>query len=338
MFNVSNKKFVKSYMLACFFVFSSFVYADVDITGLDGITINAWSGISSDLEGSDNYCVVSFVETCTGPWWNRTCNSQPRHYDIAAYTSGTTDGAGNFYLTHDGNGTDTLRVIFDWTNPVVGTFQMSHFYQTGYTAPPGSPYAPGATSCAQTQSQNTITIKVLEVDLASAVAGTYSETFSVDACRLNNGGSSTVECHARVGFSVELPELIQITKLQDFNFGSWPGFGDVQDSRDFCVFRNGYGGFSLTATGNNDSGGEYRVSSGSSVIPYAVEFSDGGSWFSVAPSTTLSGSTTGFSGDSTRDCGGGVTHSMRVTMLEANLTATDVGNYSDTITILVQPE
>lgn len=324
LFSISKQCF----LLIVFVLATTQVSADVSISGLDDITINAWSGVSNNLEGSDTYCTLSCNNNCR----------RPRHYDVAAYTSGPTDGAGNFYLTHTGDGSTTLRVFLDWTNPVVGTFTLTNYSVTGYTAPPSSPFAPGATNCGDPNSQNTITMRVAEADLASALAGTYAGTLQIDVCRLNGSGTSTLECLVPVSFSVTLPELIQITQLQDFNLGVWSGLGAAQSSDDFCVFRNGYGGFSITAAGSNDAGGSFRLGSGSNFVPFSVEFGSGGAWHPVSPSTTLSSSLTGFAGDSTRNCGGGTTHSMRVTVQESDLNNADVGSYSDVITVLVQPE
>jgi hypothetical protein len=302
------------------------LFADVSISGINNVTINSWSGISNSLEGSDTYCVIS----CNG-----ACN-QPQTFDVAAYTSGPTDASGNFYLTHTGNGTTTLRTAFEWTNPTRGTFTMTNYNVTGFTAPPSSPYAPGATSCAQANSQNRITIKIAEGDLATALAGTYSGVYSIDMCRVNNGGN-TVECVAPVGFTVTLPELIQITQLKNFMLTTWAGVGSVQRSEDFCVFRNGYGGFAITATGNNDAGGNFRLRSGSNTIPYSVQFNDGGAWHNAVPGSQLSNSVTGFTGVSRRNCGGSTSHTMRVTIQEMDLSAARSGDYTDTITILVEP-
>ena len=304
------------------------VKADVSISGLDDITINAWNGLSNDLEGTDTYCAISCSNNC----------NQPRHYDVAAYTSGPTDGAGNFYLVNTADGTTTLRVTFEWINPVRGTFTMTNYNVTGYTAPPSSPFAPGATSCADPNSQNTIRIRIAAADLATALAGTYSGTLYIDLCRLSNSGNSTFECVAPVNFTVTLPELTQLTQLQDFSLGNWVGVGNAQATDDFCVFRNGYGGFAITANGNNDSGGNFKVSSGTNTLPYSIEFSDGGAWYSAAPGSTLNAATTGFTGNSTRDCGGGTSHKMRVTLQQLDLGAAQAGAYSDTVTIRIEPQ
>jgi len=241
-----------------------------------------------------------------------------------------------FNLTHDGDGSTTLPITFEWTNPVCGTYTMLDYSSTGITAPP-SPFAPGATSCAAANSQNTITVTIASADLASAIAGTYSETLSIDACRVNGGGG-TVECEAAIEFIVDIPELIQITQLQNFNFGSWSGVGDIQGVNPFCVFRNGSGGFAVTATGVHDSGGNFNVVAGAESLRYIVELGAGGGWFELTPGAELPGSTSGFEGIGTRNCGGGTSHSIRLTMAQTDLDARPAGNYSDTITLVVAPD
>lgn len=328
----SSKQFLLAGLCVPLLLASQLTHADVSISGLDDITLDAWAGATDDLVGSDTYCTIS----CSGGW--NDCR-WPRDYDVAAYTDGATDGSGNFYLDHDTNGAaPPLLVTFEWTNPAEGTFTMSDYDTTSYTAPPAPGYAPGATSCAQTNSQNTITITLPASSLASAVAGTYSETFYIDMCRQENG----FECVDPVNFIVDLPELIQITQLQDFDLGTWDASGDIQETNDFCVFRNGYGGFSVTATGDNDSGGNFRLGddpiSPVLFIPYTLEFSEGGAWYEADPNTALSSTTTGFSGDSTRNCGGGTSHSVRVTVGLADLGTSKLGSYSDTITLVVEAD
>ena len=302
------------------------MFAEVSISGLDDITIDAWAGSSSDIEGSDTYCALSCSNSCR---FNRA-----RVYDVAAYTSGPTDGAGNFYLSHDSSSA-TLPVTFEWTNPSQGTFEVKNYNSTFTTVPP-YPYAPGATNCGQANSQNTITIRVKAADLASARAGTYSETFSIDMCRLQNG--FTAECASPVAFSVNLPELIQLTQMKDFDFDEWGGAGDLETTQNFCVFRNGSGGFSLQATGEHNSGGRFHLSNNTETIPYDVSFRGSGSWYSSTPGVSLSSAATNFKGNSTRDCGGGTSHSMRVTVDENELKGAVAGTYTDTITLLVQPD
>lgn len=300
------------------------LHAEVSISGLNNITINSWVGTSGDLQGFDNYCVTSCGSGLFA-WLNGCESAQP--YDVMA--SGPINGSGEFVLTNSQNSTQKLSVVLEWkNNPTASSIQLRNNVR--------SPSVPGAMNCGQADAQNSVTIRILQSSLSSATAGTYTGTFSIDMCRqkflIGN------ECHVPVSFSVTLPKLIQVTKLQNFTFGAWSGSGNVQAARNFCIFRNGSGGFSITASGSNNGGGQFRLSSGSSLIPYRIEFSGSGSWFEATPGSALTGSTTGFKGHSIRDCNGGTNHSMRVTIPAANLAAAPSGNYADTVTIYVQPE
>jgi len=305
------------------------VQADViSISGLDDIVIESWDGGSGDLVGSDDYCVVSCRSNNTTSCPSNT--NRRRNYDVAAYTNGATDGAGNFYLGHD-TSADTLLVNFEFIHPVDGTFTMTNYNVTFFIAR----ILEGAYSCADPNSQVAIRITVPAAELATALAGTYSETFTIDACRLNNANN----CSAIVfeDFQVSIPELIQITGLDDMNFGLWGG-GNVQATEDFCVFRNGYGDFAIEANGTNDSGGSFQLANGGNTIPYQLEVRQTGAFFNVTPGGTLGSGTTGFSGESVRDCGGGVNTQARVTVLATDITGNPAGSYGDTVTLRVEPD
>lgn len=323
--------------IAILSLFSCLSYAEVSISGLENIRISAWAGTSGDLRGSDSYCALSYTQQCTGPWWNRRCTRTAQDYDVAAYTDGASDGAGNFYLQHS-TSSSLLPVRFEWINPQLGAFAMTNYLVTGETAPPTSPYAPGATGCSDLNAQNTIAIIVNAADIGSAPAGMYSETFRIDMCRLNGGGNSSGDCVYPVAFSVELPDLIQITRLDDVAFGVWSGAGELQRVEQFCVFRNGASSFSLVATGSSDQNNSFHLQNGGSLLPYEIEVGDGTAWIPMTPGNLLSSGDTSFVGSSRRDCGGEDSHSLRMSILEADLRAASSGDYRDTVTVVVEPE
>jgi hypothetical protein len=322
-FHLSRPGLTKT--LLCFsLLYCAQSFGVAQISGLDPIQINAWAGTSSDLTGSDTFCTLS----CTG-----ACNraNRRRNYDSAAYTNGVTDGAGNFYIT---NGAHSMMVFFDWTHPVSGTTRMTNYNVTGTP----TPVSAGAYSCtADRNSQTRVDITLPAGQLATARAGTYSETFAMDVCRISGGGYA--ECSAQVNFSVTLPELIQITNLDDVNLGTWSGSGDMQITEDFCVFRNGQGGFSITTNGSNDAGGNFNLRSTAN-LPYTIEYSQGGAFLAASPGTAVPFASSGFTGDSVRDCAvsGGTNTSIRFTVSESELNSKTSGTFSDTIDIFVIPD
>ncbi len=292
--------------------------ADVSISGLDPIRIDAWAGATGDLTGSDTFCTLSCISSCSR-------NSHRRDYDSAAYTNGASDGAGNFYIR---NGSDYLLVYFDWTHPVDGTTRLTNYSRTGQT----TGRVDGAYDCAaDPNSQTRIDITLPVSQLASATAGVYSETFMIDVCRLNNN-NSLAECLAAVDFTVTLPELVQISRLDNIGLGQWSGAGDIQVEEDFCVFRNGSGGFSININSANASGGNFNLV-GTGSAPYLIELDQGSGFSAVSPGAT----TSGYVGSSTRECGNSDNMTMRITVDADDLAALQSGAFSDTIVIVAEP-
>ncbi len=302
-------------------VFVPVAEADVGISGLDAVSINAWAGATNDLVGSDTYCTISCTRSC------RRARHR-RDYDTAAYTNGRTDGAGNFYIR---NGGDYMLVYLDWTHPTDGTVRLTNYSVTGQTTGPVT----GAYDCvADSNSQTRVDITLPAAELATASAGTYSETFMLDVCRLSGG--SAVECLAPVSFSVTLPELVQVTRLDNLNLGTWSGSGDIQLIERFCVFRNGTGGFSILTNGSHDSGGRFHLQD-ATTVPYTLEYTQGSGFFEATPGVGLPSATTGFAGNSTRDCGGADNTAIRVTIDAADLEGLPTGSFSDTLTLYLEP-
>jgi hypothetical protein len=302
----------------------------VQITGLNDININSWAGTSGALQGFDDYCTVS-CQTISG-----VCSSGDRSdYKAAVYTVGVTDAAGNFYIS---NGNDDMQVELKWTHPISGTFILSNYNVTLMT----SPRVSGAINCSDPSSQTTLAMTVPASELATAVAGTYTETFQIDLCRFHSNDpqnaqyNNLAECLLPVNVTVNIPELIHMTGLSDIDFGIYSG-GDVEANHNFCIFRNAAGGFSLTTTGSHDGGGRFNLA-GAGTIAYRLEYSQGSGYFPVTPGVMLSNSTSSFIANSARGCDGGTNTSLRLTIDEADIISNPSGIYSDTLIIIVEPE
>ena len=108
-------------------------------------------------------------------------------------------------------------------------------------------------------------------------------------------------------------------------------------SHDFCVFRNGAGGFALTLAGNNDHSSVFHLN-GSELLPYTIEFSQGAGYFNATPSLPLTNSTTGFTASAIRDCNGGTNMTLRLRINASDIESRVAGVYSDTIVITVAPD
>ena len=129
-------------------------------------------------------------------------------------------------------------------------------------------------------------------------------------------------------------DAVQITGINDIDMGISAVLSEDQSvSDDVCVFSS-TGGYNLTVTSANN-GFLLSDSNTSTDIAYSLE------WITTA-STQLVGygsQVTGFVGDSNSlDCSGSTNASFRVTIVTTNFNSADPGTYTDTMTLLVQPE
>lgn len=289
--------------------------AAVEIVGMDDIVIDAWAGATGNLTGYDDYCVRSYQ------------GNSPRNYNVAAYqgaAAGSTTSA--FRMVHTNN-TNTMSVTFNWSNNA-NSYTMTNYNVTGYVTPAQT----GAVNCTDTAADARIDITIPSAQLATAIAGTYSATMQIDLLGGRNFGQLTI-----VTFQVTLPETIEVTRLNDIPLGTWDSVNDIVATEDFCVFRNGQGDFSLTATSGNPSGTQFRFS-GADDLDYELDFRQAGAWHAADSGTPMPSATTGFTGESTRDCGSGTNTTARVTVEATKMATANAGAFSDTVTILVAPD
>ena len=324
--NHSSRQLWLLLLLISSVLFSCLSFARVRVSGLDDITVAAWAGISGDLVGSDTFCSISCRRGCNRP-------AHRRDYATVVRSYGASDSAGNFYIR---SGTSRLMVYLDWTHPVAGTTRMTDFNVTGRAGP----RVPGAYHCNRdANAQTAIDITLPAAQLAGARAGVYSETFMLNVCRLRRD-DRFAECTARVDFTVNLPELVQVSNLSDISLGVWNGVDNLQATEDFCLFRNGYGGVAIRSNGSHDAAGRFNLQGAGSSIPYTLEYSQGGGFFAAAPGEAIVAAVSGFVGDSSRDCSnvGGTNTAVRVSVNAADIGSRDPGEYGDTVTIYVEPD
>lgn len=158
------------------------------------------------------------------------------------------------------------------------------------------------------------------------------------------GSSST----GTININISIGSVVQVTQLKDITLSYTPGVdvGDLTRVVDLCIYANNTAGsYKVTVSDANAATGNMRISTGGatpSYIPYTTQ------WFTNAtgtgsPAATLtSGTQTAtFSGASTssRTCGNGTNNNaaIKLTFLEADLTAAKAGSYTDVVTILVSP-
>ncbi len=126
---------------------------------------------------------------------------------------------------------------------------------------------------------------------------------------------------------------VQITDLDDINLGTQGNLTATATGSDaVCVFSS-TGGYNITITSAN---GAFQLEDANTTtdIPYSLDWT-AGSTSAVTYNTPI----TGLVGDSTAvDCNATTNASFEVSVTAADFNAADPGSYTDTLTLLVQPE
>lgn len=126
---------------------------------------------------------------------------------------------------------------------------------------------------------------------------------------------------------------VQITDLDDIDLGTQGNLtATASQSDDVCVFSS-TGGYNITLTSAN---GAFVLSDANTTtdIAYTVDWTAG-----TTTAVTYNTAITGLIGDSTAvDCNATTNASFTVSVAAAPFNAADPGGYTDTLTMLVQPE
>ena len=126
---------------------------------------------------------------------------------------------------------------------------------------------------------------------------------------------------------------VQITDVDDIDLGTAGNLtATATESDSVCVFSS-TGAYNITLSSTN---GSFELSDTNTTtnIPYSVDWTVG-----TATTAVYNTAITGLVGDSTAvDCGATTNATFSVSVTAANFNAADPGNYSDTLTLLVQPE
>lgn len=145
------------------------------------------------------------------------------------------------------------------------------------------------------------------------------------------GATST----SSIDLSFQIPSLVMLSGLDDVNMGSWAG-GTMTSFEFACTFSTTTQ-YRVTATSANGSGQWHRLTDGSGAfMRYLVHWRDSNNFQRRLRHGQLS---VVFDSNATvADCGGGTNTRIRIRVRQQWLAATPAGNYSDTLTLLVQPE
>jgi len=170
---------------------------------------------------------------------------------------------------------------------------------------------------------------------AAAVAAALAVSALAGTAHAATQGTLGSTSTGSIDINATIPNLAQISRLDDINLGSWSGV-DLNGSESFCVFSSTRS-YTITATSANASGTVFRLKdSGTNYIAYNV------SWTDTSPATVAlaSGTASGAQQASATavNCGGADNTTVSINVPTANIAAVPAGSYSDTLTLLVTPQ
>ena len=125
---------------------------------------------------------------------------------------------------------------------------------------------------------------------------------------------------------------VQITKLDNLDFGTWGGSGDLDQTDQICIYNTVDANYKVSAS---TPAGAFRLNDGGNVLPYEVRFQGSSGGFvqlNYNSPTAFTAANT-----SSANCGGGTNATLKVTVTESALSSATPGNYSGTVSLLLEP-
>lgn len=173
-------------------------------------------------------------------------------------------------------------------------------------------------------------------DIVSALPGTYTEQLTVE---VSNTSQGRTRFRTVITYTLVIPDSIRVTQLDTINLGAYDGTNDLSGLDSLCVFRRSGGPYGLLVTGNG-TGGAFELVSGTSRIPFAVNWNDGNGAAPITSGTVLSARQNTYTLDEFCAGGGANNATLTVDVLAADIEtfATVPGAHLGILTITVQPE
>ncbi len=165
-------------------------------------------------------------------------------------------------------------------------------------------------------------------------------TFSAGIFAASDGDVGTTST-GTTDITLVVPDLVRISDLSDIDLGTYSGMGTETGNTDACIFRNGAGTYTVTATTDK---GDFRISRGAGGT--AAEDIDFDAYWNDESGTTgraaltYNTALTTQSGANTAaiDCGGGTNANFSVEIAAADMQTKNPATYEATVTIVIAPE
>lgn len=286
--------------------------ARIDLTPKNQNDALVWPG--GDVTRNFDFCVPSILE-------NNPNGTTQIPYSVMAEVNGTAP------FTLD-SGANSIPVTLAWQDLSLGNSQG---LSPGVTTPE---LFTGALNGCPGGNNGRLVMTIAESDIVSALPGDYTQTFTVNVA---NSGGGRSQAKSNMGFTLTVPDSIQITQVNDINLGAFDGVNDMAASDDLCVFRRGGGLYGVTILGSG-AGGAFTLSSGASTIPFSVTWDDGLGAQAVSPGVLISGLTNTYTQDPY--CNGGAANNailgVQVLANDILAAASTVGSHTGVLTITVE--
>jgi hypothetical protein len=154
-------------------------------------------------------------------------------------------------------------------------------------------------------------------------------------------GSSGATSTGTAVITLVIPEVYMISRMPNFSLGTYSGSGDMTANNDLCVYSNGNGAYRtviIDSTPLSPAGFAVQDTTNTKQIPMQVYWNNhtgitGNS--AVSYNTPLS--MTGANTQSSTCAAGGLSANMQIRFSQANLQAALAGDYSSTLTVLIEP-
>lgn len=181
--------------------------------------------------------------------------------------------------------------------------------------------------------------KIAPLAAATAIGLVVSSLGGAMAATQGGRGQTS---QGKVNVSAEVPQFVKISSLDDLTLGTFTGESDVTGDEDVCVWSN-TGGYTLTAS-SSMGGSNFRMETneGDATLDYNVAWAESAGAADFSQGTPLAagsgqnfGSSTQFNGP---NCGNGGANSSLLVQIPANeQNNPTAGNYSDTLTLMIEP-
>ena len=176
-------------------------------------------------------------------------------------------------------------------------------------------------------------VSIQASDLINVSAGTYQENITL---RSQNGGRNDPSVIDNFNISVEVPNIVQVSQLDDIDLGVFNISNNLFGEDQFCIYRNKNYAYRVKFN-DNSSGSNFNligIESGE-VLPYSVSFrGENEVYQNVNKNIFISKSMN----NSNVDCVGTEKVFMRIDVEREEMIKVLSDDYTSTLNVIVSPE